>query len=391
MVVGSSRWRDVHETYIETHRLQWEVALSEAISETMKDCLPDPLRAIGERLIAAADAAATARGAAARTVHEVAAIQIQAVQRGRAVRKRMAAAAAVAAPLPAPPSGCSTVELFSAAFRVAEPLLRKTIVQALVYRQWNPLLGLRKDEVTVNRYDPSTHGELLEPFVVRPRAIQLLTGADIEASKKEWKNFTWPDGLDELYQSNEFLAADLLDLEIVLEFAPGVELFFGNDKAAIELGSDKDSLVTSKSAQVRIVAPQLRAWWDSRTMELSLAFMRTPEVELSLHANIDTFGFDMGGDVTERGWVDDFVEYVLSGFGPMAARKPFPGLLRTLFDWSQQKFFAEFGNGRPFVLDLSGRIREDTCMRCLGSAVVACPNCDGTGVDRNSQRGKKTN
>ena len=386
MVAGSSRWRDVHETYIETHRLQWEVALSEAISETMKGCLPDPLRAIGERLIAAADAAAAARGAAARTIHEVAVIQIQAVQRGRAVRSRMAAAAAARPPPPS--SGCSTVELFAAAFRVAEPLLRKSIVQALVYRQWNPLLGLRKNEVTVSRYDPAAHGELLEPFVVKPRAIQLLTGADIEASKQEWKNFTWPDGLDELYQGNEFLAADLLDLEIVLEFAPGVELFFGNDTAAIELGSDKDSRVTSRSAQVRVVAPQLRAWWDSRSMELSLAFMQTPEVELSIHANLDTFGFDMGGDVTERGWVDDLVEYVLSGFGPMAAKKPFPGLLKKLFDWSQQNFFAELGNGRPFVLDLSGRIREDACMRCLGSAVIACPACDGTGVDPKGQRAR---
>ena len=59
-------------------------------------------------------------------------------------------------------------------------------------------------------------------------------------------------------------------------------------------------------------------------------------------------------DLTEHGMVDDFIEHVVSGFGPIAASKPFPGFAGKIFKWSQQKFFSELGDGRPFVIDLSG-------------------------------------
>ena len=107
--------------------------------------------------------------------------------------------------------------------------------------------------------------------MVKPGAIHLLTYPEMAEAAAEFKNFTWPPNLKELFKGNEFIAADLMDIEIEIKFKPGVEVYFGGDKAAVELGSDKDC---AKEAYVKVKAPQLRAWWDSTTKQISLAFMK---------------------------------------------------------------------------------------------------------------------
>ncbi len=114
--------------------------------------------------------------------------------------------------------GCSTIELFDGIFKVAEPLIRQAVCKALIYRLWNESLGLRLDEKTMDTYDSR---ELpLEPFEVAPRAIHLLTFEELKASKGEWKNFSWPEDLEELYNSEGFIAADLLDVTVRRALAP---------------------------------------------------------------------------------------------------------------------------------------------------------------------------
>jgi hypothetical protein len=166
--------------------------------------------------------------------------------------------------------GCSTVEMFAAVFRVAEPLIRNAVMKALVYHDLHPNLGLRKNEKPLERFNESDPP--LHPFVVKPKALHLLTYEEFEATQSEWKNFKWPENLRALWESDGFIAADLLDLEVMLRFKPGVELYFGSSTASVELGSDKSSSV-SDDASICIKAPRVRVWWSSKYMELSLAFI----------------------------------------------------------------------------------------------------------------------
>ena len=256
--------------------------------------------------------------------------------------------------------GASTVELFDAVFKVAEPLIRQGVCKALIMKEWNPNLGLRINEQTATISDYDSRNLPLLPFKVKPGKIHLLTFAELEATKGEWKNFKWPEDLKALWDSDGFIAADLIELEIELRFKPGVELYFGGDNASIELGSDKDSKKTNKEASIRINVPKLRAWWSSKYMELSLAFMQPPEVKLNLSGNLDLFGHDVvNKELEDGGWIDSLIEHVISGFGPHAAKKDFPGNMGKLFGWTTKTFLSEFGNGRPFVIDLSGTGRAD--------------------------------
>ena len=167
--------------------------------------------------------------------------------------------------------GCSTVEMFEAAFRVAEPLIRNAVMKALIYHDLHPNLGLRKNEKPLERFDESDPP--LHPFVVKPKALHLLTYEEFEATQSEWKNFKWPENLRALWESDGFIAADLLDLKVMLRFKPGVELYYGSSTASVELGSDKSSSV-SDDAFICVKAPRVRVWWSSKYMELSLAFMQ---------------------------------------------------------------------------------------------------------------------
>ena len=167
--------------------------------------------------------------------------------------------------------GCSTVEMFEAAFRVAEPLIRNAVMKALIYHDLHPNLGLRKNEKPLERFDESDPP--LHPFVVKPKALHLLTYEEFEATQSEWKNFKWPENLRALWESDGFIAADLLDLKVMLRFKPGVELYYGSSTASVELGSDKSSSV-SDDAFICVKAPRVRVWWSSMYMELSLAFIQ---------------------------------------------------------------------------------------------------------------------
>ena len=164
--------------------------------------------------------------------------------------------------------GCSTVEMFEAVFRVAEPLIRNAVMKALVYHDLHPNLGVRKNEKPLERFDESD----FHPFVVKPKALHLLTYEEFAATQSEWKNFKWPENLRALWESDGFVAADLIDLEVMLRFKPGIELYFGSSTASVELGSDRSSS-TSDDASICIKAPRVRVWWSSKYKELSLAFV----------------------------------------------------------------------------------------------------------------------
>jgi hypothetical protein len=255
--------------------------------------------------------------------------------------------------------GCSTVEMFEAAFRVAEPLIRNAVMKALIYHDLHPNLGLRKNEKPLERFDESDPP--LHPFVVKPKALHLLTYEEFEATQSEWKNFKWPENLRALWDSDGFIAADLLDLKVMLRFKPGVELYYGSSTASVELGSDKSSSV-SDDAFICIKAPRMRVWWSSKYMELSLAFIQPPEVDLNLSCNLDLWGMDVATQENmDGGLVDSLVEHIMSGFGPHAALKPMPGFAGKVFGWTQETFLSELGNGRPYVIKLSGKPRDDAC------------------------------
>ena len=78
-------------------------------------------------------------------------------------------------------------------------------------------------------------------------------------------------------------------------------------------------------------------------------------VTLNLSANLDLFGMDVVNKDLEDGMLENLIEHVLSGYGPQAAACPMPGFAGKIFGWSQKTFFSELGNGRPFVIDLSGK------------------------------------
>ena len=105
-----------------------------------------------------------------------------------------------------------------------------------------------------------------------------------------------------------------------------------------------------------------------------------PVVNLKLSCNLDLWGMDVATkENMDGGLVDSLIEHIMSGFGPHAALKPMPGFAGKVFGWTQETFLSTLGNGRPFVVDLSGKPHNDACGSCSGTGKTPCGRCDGTG------------
>mmetsp|Transcript_19551 Transcript_19551/g.28808 ORF Transcript_19551/g.28808 Transcript_19551/m.28808 type:complete len:249 (-) Transcript_19551:19-765(-) len=140
-------------------------------------------------------------------------------------------------------------------------------------------------------------------------------------------SFQWPekDNFEELMtgsvgdnNDSAMVVVDLIGFNARVHLGSGIELVFPVDlpmktKGHIEIGCGGNI----KDPWVQMTVPMFRVWLVSGTGMMYAAFMERPELTPHLHANADMGDGDFfNTTITEEGSLGDYVDLLLSTFGP---------------------------------------------------------------------------
>lgn len=280
-------------------------------------------------------------------------------------RRPMAVGIPFGKPKPSKEDDDSTAALLDAFLPIVLPVVRGALSKNLIDQG-----SVLRDEKPVTIFD-ERHLPI-RPLDVQIGCLQVVSPKELRRDMDAMPKFQWPerDCVEERMKrrpggGSDMIVLDLEDVNVEVRFDKGVELTFPVEgpmgmSANLEMGaggSIDEAFFQLKKLRVRI-------WFINKTGKVYVAFMERPDIVPHIQVNVDRGRGDfLGTEFTEQGsTLDDMVERILMGFGPIQEHKRShtsligDGMGKMLS--SALGTFLKMGNGRPLELDVQEQIQS---------------------------------